>query len=494
MRRDVDRTELPGGSAYNLVDFIPDEVQAVTSGRGGWTYAGPSLLGATKITAVGYHPDTGKVVAIDQAFNLWDVAAATKLGVGTFGGGAMMANPSCPPTYHRGYLIFAQGSGGLPCFYKKDGTFGTIGSQLFTYTTAYKDHTVGAGYASQRVYFSAAGDPTTWDTTFGYWDTTGNITALATTLNSILIFHADSTERLRGTTPPPGSDMVLEPFLPNIGCIDAFSVAYWNNRVIWCASNGIFMSDGATVVDLTASAQMSSYWQNIMSVYSASTWRIAGGVYRNHYIVSINNGSTLIDCFCVSLQNQAIWRFTNLNGSSFVNVSAGQQEKFYMGQNNAGRVAELSSLWAPGSTVKQDGDGTNPTPIVETGMFRGFDRLHRRWIESMGKQKWRFGYVDYDLGDSATDNPTAALSYCKIPAQPGRFSPPNYTQAGLSLPATSGANATGVHRVRRSFSPTQGGATHSQMLGLKFAVTGPYAFVNLYALEGTFEPIEIGSL
>ena len=39
MRRDIDRTEIPGGSAYNMIDFIPDEIQAVTGGRGGWTYA-----------------------------------------------------------------------------------------------------------------------------------------------------------------------------------------------------------------------------------------------------------------------------------------------------------------------------------------------------------------------------------------------------------------------------------------------------------------------
>src|SRR6184192_2297277 len=80
MRRDVDRAELPGGSAWNLVDFIPDEVQAAASGRGGWTYAGAALTGATQIAALGYQPGTGKVVAVDQNKDLWDVAGATKIG------------------------------------------------------------------------------------------------------------------------------------------------------------------------------------------------------------------------------------------------------------------------------------------------------------------------------------------------------------------------------------------------------------------------------
>jgi len=486
MRRDVDRTELPGGSAYNMVDFIPDEIQAITAGRGGWTYAGGSLSGATQILNVGYHPDTNKVVAVDQARNLWDVAAGTQIG--TFST-QLTKTPSSPAVYHRGYLIFTDGMfsptlSDVPAYYKADGTVGQLASApKANYVTAYKDHTVVAADPTHtnRVWFSAAGDPTTWDTTLGWWDATGEVTGLATTVNSILIFHADSTERLRGTTPPPGSDMVLESFLPSVGCIDAFSIQYWQNRAIWCSPQGIHMSEGTTMVDLTEAAQMKTYWQSLMAGYTSS-WRIAGGIYRDHYIVSINNGSTLVDCLCVNLQNQTIWRFSNLHGSSFVNVQTGQQEKLYMGQNNAGRVAELSSLWMPGSTVKQDGDGTNPTPIVETGMFRGFDRLHRRWIESMGKQKWRWAYVDYDLRDAATDNPTMTLSYCKTPTGA-------YTATDRTLAAS-----TDVTRVRRALSPTQGGATHSQMLGLKLAVNGPYASAKLLTLEGAFEPIEIGAL
>lgn len=493
MRRDVDRTEIPGGSAYNMIDFIPDEIQAVTGGRGGWTYAGPVLTGShAQIGSLGYHPGSGKIVggsggdgSLGSTFALWDIAAGTSLGT------ANTYHVTCPPFFHRGKLIFPLG--GITGIVAEAAVYydGSTVSTLSTapkgaFGCAFKDHAVLASNYTDttngnRVWFSAPGDPTTWDTSFGWWDTTGAVAGLAPLTNALLIFHRGSTERLRGTTPPPGSDMILEPFLPDVGCIDAFSIAYWQNRVVWASTKGIHLSDGATTVDLTASSQMKSYWQSLVSSYSSS-WRIAGGIYRDHYIVSINNGSTLVDCLCVSLNDQTMWRFSNLHGGSFLNVSSGITEKLYMGQWNAGRVAELSSLWSPSSSVKQDGDGTNPTPIVETGMFRGFDRLHRRWIESMGMQKWRFAYVDYDLRDSASDNPTGALSYCTTPTG-------SYTQAGLAIPET-----TDVSRVRRSLSPTQGGATRSQMLGLKFAVTGPYASAKLYTLEGAFEPIEIGAL
>ena len=153
-----------------------------------------------------------------------------------------------------------------------------------------------------------------------------------------------------------------------------------------------------------------------------------------------------------------------------------------MGQWNAGRVAKLSTLWSPSSAVKQDGDGTNPAPVIETGDFRGYDHWHRRWISSMGKQKWRFTYLNYDLRDSASDHPTIQLSYSTTPTG-------SYTNAGATLAAT-----TDYTRKRRSLNATTGGAVRTNMMALKLAVTGPYASAKLYTLEVAFEPIGIGQL
>jgi hypothetical protein len=481
MRRDMDRTEIPGGSAYNMVDFIPDEVQAITAGRGGWTYAGP-VLGATAVTAVAFHPDFRKLVATDGSRKLWDVAAGTQiLTFDSVLASTCLGNVA----YHRGFLIFAGSDGAsLPAYYRSNGTQGNLVAPTAQTICVYKDHTVLARTPTNnnRLWFSAAGDPSTWDTTFGWWDSTGDITGIAPALNSILIFHHDSTERLRGTTPPPGSDFVLEPLLPNIGCLDSRSIVSWQNQVIFASAQGVYMTDGASTVDLTAGSQTKTYWQSVLNGYNRATWVIAAGVYRGHYIVSIYNGSGLVDCLCFSLNNQTMWRFTNLFGSHFYSLTDQNQEKLYMGLAHAPRVAELSSLWSPSASVKLDANGVAPTPIVETTMFRGFDRLHRRWIESMGKQKWRWSYVDYDLRDAATDNPTMTLSYCKTPTGA-------YTATDRALPET-----TDISRIRRALSPTQGGATHSQMLGLKLAVNGPYASAKLLTLEGAFEPIDIGSL
>ena len=491
MRRDVDRTMLPGGSVYNLVDFVPDEIGAAAVGRGGWTFAGPSLETTSVANVLGYHADSAKVIVQAENHYYDGIAGGSSLGAT-----ASALFSSAPPFYHRGKLFFTGNSGSVlrPQYY--DGT--TI-AQLSTGPTAamgcaYKDHAVLAnGFGTDgastpnRVWFSAAGDPTTWDMNFGWWDTTGTISGLASMPNAILVFHKNTTERLRGSTPPPGSDMVLEPFLPEVGCIDPNSIAYWNENVIWASSQGIYMSNGTATDDLTSDAQMKTYWQSLLSGY-ATNWRISGGVYRDHYIVSIVNtqSGALVDCLCVDLTNKTMWRFTNLLATGFVNVTTSIQEKLYMGlyAGTVARIAELSSLWSPAAAVKKDADNNVPTPIIETGSFRGYDRLHRRWIQSMGIQKWRYVYLDYDLRDAATDNPTITLSYATTP--------------GGGYTAMTGGNiteSTDYSRSRRSVhSATQGAAVRSNMIEYKIAINGPTASAKLYTLEGTFEPIDIGRL
>jgi hypothetical protein len=479
---------LPGGSVWNLVDFVPDELGAAAVGRGSWSYFGPNITGASVSTlAVG--DDTGEVIASDSSGKVYDVTGSNTWTSTLNGAGTHRAAFS-----HRGKVIYPPnvaatvpkyaltGGGALAAL--SSAPTGTV------YGCVYKDHSVLAGNASSntnRVWFSAAGDPTTWDLSFGWWDTSGTITGVAPLANSILIFHADSTERLRGSSPPPGSDMILEPFLPNVGCLDNRSIAYWQQNAIFASASGIYMTNGVSTVDLTAAAQMKTYWQSTLAGYGAST-TIAGGIYRDHYIVSVAIGGTFTEAFCVSLQNRTMWRFKNLYGTCFQNSTAAVQEELYMGTvttaGSAGEIAKLSGIWSPSGSPKKDGNVVTPTPIIETGSFRGYDRLHRRWIESMGLQKWRYVYLDYDLRDAASDNPTITLSYATTPG--GSYT----TMTGGTIPET-----TDYGRVRRSVhNATVGAATRSNMMEFKLAVNGPYAAAKIYTLEGTFEPIDIGRL
>lgn len=484
MRRDLPRVDLGGtiagtGFVWNLQDFIPSELGAMLSGRGGWSYGDDGAMsGATSFKAVAYAPFTAgaQKLGVDQAGKLWN------FGAGTSPGTAIV--PGCNPVYHRGKIIIPNNDGTTAVKYFDGTDVGSLAGSppAGQLASVYKDHAILAKSSANanRIWFSAAGDPTSWDTSFGYWDTTGDIVAVVPLLNAILIFHAGSTERLRGTIPPPGTDMVLEPFL-DYGCIDPFSVALWRGQAVWASDEGIFVSNGATDLDLTKAAGLKTYWKTQMASYTSS-WRIAGGVYQDHYICAINNGSTLVDCFVVDLYLRTMWRFGNFHANAFVSVGDSGVEELYMGLANAGRVGKVSTCWNPSASVKTDGDGTAPSPVVEGMSFHGWDRINRRYVPSLGINKFRYVYLDYDLRADSGDAPIITLQYATSPTG-------GYTDFNATLPAT-----TDFDRMKRSPGAASGNGVHSNSFSVKAAVTGPYASCQIYAVEGTYEPIDVGAV
>jgi hypothetical protein len=385
MKRDFNRAQLPPASAWNLLDFIPDELAAPLRGRGGWSYGDSgAMTSVTSIKSVTYAPFSAgsKLLAIGQNAELWRFdTGPTDIGAANVPGG--------PPTYYRGKVIIPNNDGSTAVKYYDGTTLGSLAGSppAGQLTDSYKDHAILAKDSTnpQRIWFSAAGDPTTWNTSAGYVDANGGtLTAVVPLKSMILLFHADSTERLRGSIPPPGTDFIQEPFL-SVGCLDPFSVAKWNDRVIFANAKGIFMTDGAGWSDLTSRAGMSTYWQTTMASY-ATTWRLGAGIYRNHYIIGINNGSTLIDAFAINLDTGGFLRFSNFHGNCFASVATGGVEELYMGLANAGRVAKISPVWSPASGNKNDGDSTAiSTTVAASTTFKG---EIRRQITTGNKSPW----------------------------------------------------------------------------------------------------------
>lgn len=478
MKRDFNRAQMPGGSCWNLVDFIPDQLGAPLRTRGGWAYGDSgAMTSVTSIKGVVYAPFSGgsKLLAVGQNGELW------RFDTGPTDVGAANV-PAQNPVYYRGKVILPNNDGTTAVKYYDGTTLGSLAGSppAGMFAGAFKDHAMLARTSANdnRVWFSAAGDPTTWNTSSGWLDTTGTITAIAPLKSMILVFHADSTERIRGSIPPPGTDFILESFL-SVGCLDAFSVASWNDRVIFANAKGVYMTDGAGWSDLTGRAGMSTYYQTQMASYTTS-WRLGGGVYRNHYILSINNGTSMVDTLVFNLQTGAVWRFSNFHGNAFAQVATGGVEECYMGLANGGRVAKLSTCWSPTSAVKKDGDATTLTPVFETMAHTGYDRLHRRWIMSFGMQRWKYLYYAMWLQDYASDAPTVTLSYATSPAPSAA-----YTAIGTVV----GSSTTFKGEGRRAITA----GNKSPWLALKVAQTGP-GDLQLHELALDFDPLERGAL
>lgn len=412
-KQDLPRDQLPAGALWYATDMLPS-INAKLRERGGYTHASADIAAtvatASRVEGGIYAPfvAAAKNCVIDEDGNLVTVAAdGTVTNVGA------LVTVVQNPVFHRDKVIaFAAGGATAPKKYTGSAISALGGSPPnAVYATVFTDRTVAGrtSAATSRLFFSAAGNPESWDTTNSYIDFTYPVTGLASLRTAILIFHDGYVSRIRGYTPPTvaggSGDFAVDDPLWNVGCSDARSIAYWGDQVIFANGGGIHITDGAGQDDLTRRCGMKRFWQDtIMSGYSASSWTIAGGVLRDHYIVSVMNGATFKGAAVIDLRGQAWWPMTNFD---FISAwsQQGAVDELYMGRRGAARVASLSSIFNPVAAVKNDGDGDAVAGTVETPYYKGKD------VE----KGWRRLFVKHYLADYATDNPTVAVSYVKTP-------------------------------------------------------------------------------
>ena len=425
VKQDLPRDQLPAGSLWYATDMLPS-INAKLRERGGYSYASANIAAVVATASYvigGIHAPfvaASKNCVIDEDGNLVTVADdVTITDAGVFSGGAVtdvgaFVIVSQNPVFHRDKVIaFAAGGATAPKKYTGSAISALGGSPPNAiYATVFTDRTVAGRTTAQpqRLYFSAAGNPESWDTTNSYIDLTYPITGLASLRTAILIFHDGYVSRIRGYTPPTvaggSGDFAVDDPIWNVGCSDARSIAYWGDQIIFADGEGIYTTDGAGVDDLTRRCGMKRYWQNtIMAGYTSKVGSIAGGVLRDHYIITVINGiNTFQGGAVIDLRNLAWWPITNLDFTSMWSKQAAVDE-LYAGRRGAARIASLASIFVPAASVRNDGDGDVVAGTVETPYYRG----------KPGEKGWRRLFLTHYLADYATDNPTVAVSYVKTP-------------------------------------------------------------------------------
>jgi hypothetical protein len=482
MLRDLPRDRLPKGSVWNALDMIPNELGAPLSKRGGWAYASldltATLTGADAVLATISAPfaageqlvawvwDSGAPSA--KLAQIVSSSSTTARGVTGF------AQPGQPPVFYRNFVYYVDAGGAVaPWRYSGAADIAVLTGSPPTggRCCVYKDRLLLARSSAQlqRVWFSAAGTPTTWDTTFGYIDTSAAVEALYPLRNAVLIFHTTSLERIIGSTPPPGTDMSLQPLF-DVGTTYPFSVTGTDEFVCFANQSGVFMTDGSTVVDLTEQGGMKSYWRSLFSV----TRGVSGGYFRGYYVVVIRDLSggtpagTFVDGFLVHLKTRRFTRLSNFPAFCFSPAPSATDE-LHFGLRNEARVGSISSIFTPTSTVKNDANGTAVTPTVETAFF----------ATGQSKGSVHDLYVTYDMRDSASDNPVLTLSYILDPTSTSYTAVEGSTGAAYTLPET-----LELTRVRRNV------RKHSFGVAMKLAQTNASSKTDINRLEIRARPRE----
>lgn len=467
MAQDFPRNNLPKGKAWNLVDFIPEALGAPATERGGWAFLSAALTAvdapATYVKAMLNAPlnaGTQLLVIDDNAKLIKVVAGVNTLIAGT-------ANKPVQNPFSHQQLVVIPSPDGTTAPQKYDGTTlaalgasapaGKFGCVFVNYTW------LGGNSASpQSGYSSAVNDPTTYVTSgvgAGNLDVSFPIRGMAALPNVMLWFGDERTARVRGTTPPPNTDMQIDDPIFNYGTSDARSIAV--NGSVACFANdiGVFLTNGtAFPEDLTKSVGLSKYWRDLCTGRTSS-WTLAGGWFGGIYLICVMNGSTLLDTIAFDTQKRSAYRFANLKSMAFAAAGAAGQE-LYAGSRATPRIMQLSTMWTPGSSYKNDGDGSAVLGTWESPFYD---------TQKIGLQRWHDAYLEHDLRDAASDSPTWTIAFCDSP-EPGA----TYTALSPTISATT--KKTTVDR-----------QIHYKNAGLGFKVTraNASAFARLYGLGAT---------
>ena len=460
--RDAPRTAIPAGGLYDCTNGLVDQPGMLYK-RGGTAYAGPAMTAATYCRAVSYANFTSgtKLVGVGDNGHLYTVTSGSTSDVSTLGStfGAMVDRPKL--RFGNKLILPNDGTAAAKYYDGSAVTAFPASAPYFKFFDVYKTYLAVAGVTTspsaqpQRVYFSPTPDFTTaWDTTYSYWDFDNEVTGLCALQNALLVFTADFTYRLVGSTAPPGSDFSQAP-VGQTGCTDARSIAVFGGNAIFANPMGVYVTNGVAPTSLTDGA-ISTYWQSLFSGYSASSWTISGGMCGSLYVVSILNGSSFVDCLVCDVSRRVWTRLTNVKSMMFATATGGTPELYYA-DRATNRVTTIGSSLVPSSTVKNDADGT---AVVLTAELRPFGN---------GTVLKRFGHarVTYDMRDASSDNPTLAVSYAED------VTAPSFTAVAESPLAET----SDVTRKRVSVN------TEAQQITIKVAQSNASSLTRLYAVE-----------
>jgi hypothetical protein len=373
---DRSRDRLPDGSVWELFDYVPEILQAGVRMRGAWTWQSTVLTNNPDGMLYAPYRAGAKLLVANGA--RLDVVPTDSVGAALVG---TIPTTKQNPVFHRDRTIVPAANGTSAMrFITYNGTVYTltdapVSALTGKYATVWKDRVVVGGSASfpYRVAFSKPGDPTAaWDA-ISIVDTEDDLTGLARMRNQVLVLHAASVERLRGTTPPdstlsdPTGDLIRDTLDERAGCYDARSIAYWKDNVIFCDSRGIHLTDGAAVRNLVAQAGVMNLWMdNWERPMGTPPLTTGAAVHHDYYIVTLRHTGQTPTTFVVDLPTRRVFPFTNCDSSCWAHASIATERLFGVDIPNK-RVIDGTPMFDPDPTILQvDANGVNVLPVIAT--------------------------------------------------------------------------------------------------------------------------------
>ena len=391
--RDVAREAMPPGYLWDVVDYVPMMINAPLTSRGAWVWTGgPFADGDVESGILAPFTSGEKLLVQDAGGELFEVETSSPYD--SLYRGPIPRSIQNPPMLFD-QVIWLDGSGAAtPNVVKPTGVpvpIAAANCPTAKLGTVWGEFLVLANQPGHEdtVYCAPPDDPTQpWDPN-SFWRTSGAVTGIAALRTVILVFHAASIERLRGSRPPAGTnqgDMVLEPLFQQLGTTEPKTIAYWQENVLFADEHGVHITDGAVVRNLVQQGSISSYWRNLYNHKQT----ISASVFLDFYIVSINRTDGTNDTLVCDLNARQWFRFSNIAaGSMWASGGTVGMERIWAGIIGSSKLARLSSCFFPSQTglPETDANGNDVLPYFETGYYK---------LAPEGRKRVKFVYLSYD--------------------------------------------------------------------------------------------------
>ena len=412
MQTDPPLDQMPKNVVRRIIDFLP-EFQFLTIARGAWTYLTGALahVGSDTYSWMTYCPFGGgsKLVMSSPSSNgiTWvnDLSAAA---TGTVLSTAFLSGPFTPPIFHRtpaGGLLIAPwaGTGNRPRKYDGSAAPADLGGTppVARLAASWGDYLLlanGNAPNQNRIWFSAVGNPESWDTAAngGWLDVPGAIQAVVPKGNTIFVFTDQAVHLIVGDDPPFTNHLgnltqrkfaFTEGIGKGISGTGAEAVVTYKDFVIWANANGVWKSDGGQPIDLTKQGGIKSYWPFVYRPQAG--YRVAVGTYRSYLFVTVVQGASWTSwrTLIYDLENNTWWEWSNVPGTHLTHIPPDfnvREDLLVIDRpnNKVGSIAYAFNAYAAAG----DDNLTTKQPTIVTGAYRfgtlGQKRIRRGFITS----------------------------------------------------------------------------------------------------------------
>ena len=464
--RDFSIDQLPNGFVWNLVDYIPDRHQAKLGGRGAWTYLTNASLAGTIWGGCHAAFSKGPKLLVCGGSNLYDQTGWANTDM-TSTAGATLIGTMFASGWHNGVMLrdrvyFADATGiQAPKYVTYNGTTISISSLAGANTpkakvlAVYKDRLLAGGDPANpaRLYFSPleinGGPPSGWDN-LSYVDTSRDITAIMPMPSTILVFHDGFTEKIRGAIPPGtniDTDMGLDTFTAQLGCVDPASIVPWQENVIFANMHGIHITDGSTTRSLTDQGGIGDVWRELYALKRSGT-QVCAEVYLDQLYVSIltsYTGATPPEqrsfLFICDLSERAWSRFENVEATAMIRATTGAEQVWWGvdSQNRAAALANRLARLSPMVAAQREADTDNPVApypdIVDGDGIAVLPRMETGWLRmSKTEVEKRIRHLYVSHYTQSQGQPTADALNVSAKVSPAPYT--NFQNLG-NVPASS---------------------------------------------------------